>query len=118
VIVDVPIIILIAIWKSTYMLLKGWHRLLHDLIGKEGPFLETVCVPFAGIVIFLWPLAVLLGILTAFMSSFFLGLYGAVVVYQETSIQLGLNYIISAIALFDEYSNDLLYRREGSCFPS
>jgi len=30
---------------------------------------------------------------------------------------MGLAYIISAISLFDEYSNDLLYLREGSCFP-
>jgi len=117
VIVDVPMIVLIALWKSPYMLLKGWHRLVHDLIGREGPFLETVCVPFAGLAILLWPLVVIAAVLSAFVSSFFLGFYAAVVVYQESSIKLGLAYVVSALALFDEYANDFLYMREGSCFP-
>lgn len=117
VIVDVPMISLIALYKSPCMLLKGWHRLLHDLIGREGPFLETVCVPFAGLAILLWPLVVIAAVLSAFVSSFFLGFYAAVVVYQESSIKLGLGYVVSAIALFDEYTNDFLYMREGSCFP-
>ncbi|KAH9312873.1 hypothetical protein KI387_027908 [Taxus chinensis] len=117
VILDVPIITLLAVCKAPYMLLKGWHRLLHDLIGREGPFLDTACVPFAGLAILFWPLAVMGSVLAAFLSSIFLGLYGAVVVYQEASIQLGLSYIVCAIALFDEYSNDLLHMREGSCFP-
>lgn len=117
VIVDVPMILLIALWKSPYMLFKGWHQLLHDLIGREGPFLETVCVPFAGLAILLWPLVVIAAVLSAFVSSFFLGFYAAVVVYQESSIKLGLAYVVSAIALFDEYSNDFLYMQEGSCFP-
>jgi len=30
---------------------------------------------------------------------------------------LGLAYVVSAIALFDEYTNDFLYMQEGSCFP-
>uniref|UniRef100_A0A0A8Z2K9 Uncharacterized protein n=1 Tax=Arundo donax TaxID=35708 RepID=A0A0A8Z2K9_ARUDO len=30
---------------------------------------------------------------------------------------MGLAYMISAIAFFDEYTNDLLYLREGSCLP-
>ncbi|VVA17850.1 PREDICTED: membrane [Prunus dulcis] len=45
--VDMPVISFIALCKSPYMLFKGWHRLFHDLIGREGPFLETICVPFA-----------------------------------------------------------------------
>lgn len=116
--IDVPVISMLALWKSPYMLLKGWNRLFHDLIGREGPFLETVCVPFAGLAIILWPLAVVGAVIAAFISSFFLGLYGSIIAYQEDSLRMGLAYIISAISLFDEYSNDLLYLREGSCFPS
>jgi len=68
------------------MLLKGWHRLFHDLIGREGPFLETVCVPFAGLAIILWPLAVVGAVIAAFISSFFLGLYGSIIAYQVCQI--------------------------------
>ncbi|KAL6510419.1 hypothetical protein OROHE_021036 [Orobanche hederae] len=116
--VDVPLITAVALWKSPYMLFRGWKRLFEDLIGREGPFLETVCVPFAGLAILLWPLAVLGAVLAAFFSSFFLGLYAGVVVHQEDSLRMGLAYIVAAISLFDEYVNDLLYLTEGSCFPS
>ncbi|XP_050382283.1 uncharacterized membrane protein At3g27390 isoform X2 [Argentina anserina] len=115
--VDVALITLVALWKSPYMLLKGWKRLLEDLIGREGPFLETVCVPFAGLAILLWPLAVVAGVVASFLSSFFLGLYSAAIVYQEDSVRLGLAFIVSVVSLYDEYVNDLLYLREGSCFP-
>lgn len=117
IIVDVPIITILAFCKAPFMLFKGWKRLLEDLIGRAGPFLEIPCVPFAGLCILLWPLVVTCALLSAIMSSFFLGIYGAAVVYQETSVQRGLAYVIAAIGLFDEYSNDLLYMREGSCFP-
>lgn len=30
---------------------------------------------------------------------------------------MGCNYIIAAVSLFDEYVNDLLYIREGTCLP-
>lgn len=30
---------------------------------------------------------------------------------------MGLNYIIAAVSLFDEYVNDLLYLREGTRLP-
>ncbi|KAK3034026.1 hypothetical protein RJ639_033311 [Escallonia herrerae] len=73
--VNVPCITAVALWKSPYMLFKGWKRLLEDMIGREGPFLETVCVPFAALSILLWPLAVLGGVVGAFFSSFFLGFY-------------------------------------------
>lgn len=79
---DVLLITAVAIWKSPYMLFKGWKRLLEDLIGREGPFLETVCVPFAGLAILLWPLAVVGGVVASFLSSFFLGLYSGAIVYQ------------------------------------
>lgn len=81
-VVDVPLITAVALVKSPYMLLRGWKRLLEDLIGREGPFLETVCVPFAGLAIILWPLAVVGAVAAAFLASFFLGLYRGVVVYQ------------------------------------
>jgi hypothetical protein len=29
----------------------------------------------------------------------------------------GLLYVIASLSIFDEYTNDLLYMREGSCFP-
>ncbi|KAH1214798.1 putative membrane protein [Glycine max] len=93
---DMALIISIAIWKSPYMLFKGWKRLLEDLIGIKGPFLETECVPFAGLAIILWPLAV---------------------VVAEDSVEMGFIYIVSVVSLFDEYVSDLLYLREGSCFP-
>ena len=80
--VDVVLITIIALWKSPYMLLKGWKRLLEDLIGREGPFLETVCVPFAGLAIILWPLAVVMAVISAIISSFFLGFYAGVIVHQ------------------------------------
>ncbi|KAK3017280.1 hypothetical protein RJ639_007392 [Escallonia herrerae] len=115
--VDVPCITAVALWKSPYMLFKGWKRLLEDMIGREGPFLETVCVPFAALAILLWPLAVLGGVVGAFFSSFFLGFYGGVIVHQEDSLRMGLAYIVAVVSLFDEYTNDLLYLREGSCFP-
>ncbi|CAA6670729.1 unnamed protein product [Spirodela intermedia] len=114
---DVPMIAALALLKSPYMLLKGWQRLIQDLIGREGPFLETVCVPFAGLAIILWPIAVIGAVICAFFCSFFLATYSAVVAYQEDSVQMGLAYIVSVISMFDEYSNDLLYLREGSYLP-
>ncbi|KAK6918706.1 hypothetical protein RJ641_017128 [Dillenia turbinata] len=121
-VVDLLLITAVAIWKSPYMLFKGWKRLLEDLIGREGPFLETVCVPFAGLAIILWPMIVVGAVLGALISSIFLGLYGGVIVhqipaFQEDSLWMGLVYIISIVSHFDEYINDLLYLREGSCLP-
>ncbi|GMP30177.1 hypothetical protein CsSME_00004958 [Camellia sinensis var. sinensis] len=115
--VDFPVISLIAICKSPYMLFKGWHRLFHDCIGREGPFLETICVPFAGLAILLWPLAVAGAVLGSMLSSIFLGAYAAVVVYQESSLWFGLCYIVASLSIYDEYSNDVLDMPEGSCFP-
>ncbi|XP_057981814.1 uncharacterized membrane protein At3g27390-like [Malania oleifera] len=117
VLVDVPIITLIVLYKTPILLFKGWHRLIQDLIGREGPFLETVCVPFAGLWILLWPIAVLLAAMVGFMSSAFFGCYAAVVAYQENSMKKGLVYVVASASVFDEYTNDLLYLREGSCFP-
>ncbi|XP_052178386.1 uncharacterized membrane protein At3g27390 isoform X2 [Diospyros lotus] len=117
VLLDVPLITAVALWKSPYMLFRGWKRLLEDLIGREGPFLETVCVPFAALAIILWPLAVVGAVISAFFTSFFLGLYGGAIVQQENSLLMGLAYIVAVVSLFDEYTNDMLYLREGSCFP-
>ncbi|PVH48022.1 hypothetical protein PAHAL_4G222200 [Panicum hallii] len=115
--VDVLMISAVALWKSPCMLLKGWQRLCEDLVGREGPFLETVCVPFAGLAIILWPLAVIGGVIASFFSSFLFGFRAGLIAYQEASFQMGLAYMISAVAIFDEYTNDLLYLREGSCLP-
>ncbi|KAK4276210.1 hypothetical protein QN277_019181 [Acacia crassicarpa] len=115
--IDVMLITSIAIWKSPYMLFRGWKRLLEDLIGREGPFLETMCVPFAGLAITLWPLAVVGAVIAASISSLFLGLYSGVIVHQEDSMKMGFAYIVAVVSLFDEYVNDLLYLREGSCLP-
>ncbi|KAK1256724.1 hypothetical protein QJS04_geneDACA024390 [Acorus gramineus] len=114
---DMPVITMVALYKSPYMLFKGWHRLFHDLIGREGPFLETACVPFAGLAILLWPSAVTGAVLASIISSFFLGSYAAIVAYQENSISMGLSYIIASLSIYDEYSNDVLDMPEGSCFP-
>ncbi|KFK24459.1 hypothetical protein AALP_AAs46367U000200 [Arabis alpina] len=116
-VVDVFLITAVALYKSPYMLLKGWKRLLEDLVGREGPFLETVCVPFAGLAILLWPIAVVGAVVASFFSSFFLGMYSGVIVHQEDSFRMGLNYIIAVVSLFDEYVNDLLYLSEGTCLP-
>ncbi|CAL5191672.1 unnamed protein product [Lathyrus oleraceus] len=115
--IDVPVISFVAICKGPYMLFKGWHRLFHDLIGREGPFLETICVPFAGLAILLWPLAVAGAILASILASYFLGAYAGVVAYQESSFRFGLRYVIAALSLYDEYSNDILDMPEGTCFP-
>ncbi|XP_052196004.1 uncharacterized membrane protein At3g27390-like [Diospyros lotus] len=115
--VDVPVISLVAICKSPIMLIKGWHRLFHDCIGREGPFLETICVPFAGLAILLWPLAVAGAVLASMVSSIFLGAYAGAVVYQESSLWNGLCYIVASLSIYDEYSNDVLDLQGGPCFP-
>lgn len=117
ILVDPPVISLVAICKSPYMLFKGWHRLFHDLIGREGPFLETMCVPIAGLAILLWPLAVTGAVIGSVISSIFLGAYAGVVSYQESSFYYGLCYIVASVSIYDEYSTDILDLPEGSCFP-
>lgn len=116
-VVDIPSYTIIAIIKSPLMLLKGWQRLTHDLISREGPFLETACIPVAGLAILFWPLFVVGSIVLSIFSSVFVGLYGAIVVYQERSFRRGLAYVIAMIAEFDEYTNDWLYLREGTILP-
>ncbi|XP_022740956.1 uncharacterized membrane protein At3g27390 isoform X3 [Durio zibethinus] len=116
-IVDIPFYTIIAVVKSPYLLFKGWFRLTHDLISREGPFLETVCIPIAGLTILFWPIVVIGSILAAIFSSFFIGLYGSVIVYQERSFRRGVAYVIAMVAEFDEYTNDWLYLREGTIFP-
>ncbi|KAF9622511.1 hypothetical protein IFM89_031915 [Coptis chinensis] len=115
--VEIPLYTIIAIVKSPYLLFIGWYRLLHDLISREGPFLETACIPIAGLTILLWPLVVVGSILFAIFSSIFVALYGAVVVYQERSFRRGAAYVVAMVAEFDEYTNDWLYLREGSILP-
>lgn len=117
ILVDVLFIPLITLYKSPILLFKGWHRLFQDLVGREGPFLETVCVPFAGFLILLWPIAVLVAIVCGILSSIGFGCYAALITYQEESTGNGLLYVIASVSIFDEYTNDLLYLREGSCFP-
>ncbi|KAJ9562304.1 hypothetical protein OSB04_007464 [Centaurea solstitialis] len=116
-IVDVPLYTAIAVIKSPYMLFKGWQRLIHDLISREGPFLETACIPIAGLTILVWPIVVIGSVIMAIVSSMFIGLYGSAVVYQERSFKRGVSYVIAMVAEFDEYTNDWLYLREGSVFP-
>lgn len=82
VLVDVPMLTLIVIYKVPVMLFKGWRQLIRDLIGRSGPFLESVCVPFAGLLILLWPVAVELTAIAGILSSFSLGCYAAAVAYQ------------------------------------
>lgn len=80
--VDGIMFTLIAFYKFPVMLFKGWKRLIEDLVGREGPFLETACVPFAGLAILLWPFAVFGAFLASIISSIPLGAFAAVVVYQ------------------------------------
>ncbi|OIV90132.1 hypothetical protein TanjilG_01586 [Lupinus angustifolius] len=82
IIVDMPVVSFVAICKGPYMLFKGWSFLTHDLVGREGPFLETICVPFAGLAILLWPLAVVGAVLASMLASTLLDAYAGVVAYQ------------------------------------
>ncbi|XP_031254438.1 uncharacterized membrane protein At3g27390 isoform X2 [Pistacia vera] len=116
-VVNIPLYTVIALVKSPYMLFKGWFRLLHDLISREGPFLETACIPIAGLTILLWPIIVVGSIVVAIVSSIFIGLYGSAIVYQERSFRKGIAYVIAMVAEFDEYTNDWLYLREGTILP-
>ncbi|CAM0945398.1 unnamed protein product [Alopecurus aequalis] len=115
--VDGTMFTVIALYKFPVLLFKGWKRLIEDLVGREGPFLETACVPFAGLAILLWPFAVLGAFLASIISSVPLGAYAAIVVYQESSLFMGLSYAISSVSIFDEYTNDVLDMAPGSCFP-
>lgn len=115
--VDMPMIMLIAACKFPYMIFKGWRRLFQDCIGREGPFLETICVPFAGLAILLWPMAAIAAFFGSILASVPLGAYAGVVVYQECSLWSGLCYVVASLSLYDEYSNDVLDMPEGSCFP-
>lgn len=115
--VEIPVYTAIAVVKSPYMLFKGWYRLIHDLISREGPFLELACIPIAGLTILLWPIVVVASIVLAVFSSIFIGLYAPVIVYQERSFRKGVAYVIAMVAEFDEYTNDWLYLREGTIFP-
>ncbi|KAL5208895.1 hypothetical protein ABZP36_033330 [Zizania latifolia] len=116
-VVDGIMFTLIALYKFPVMLFKGWKRLIEDLVGREGPFLETACVPFAGLAILLWPFAVFGAFVACIISSVPLGAYAALVVYQESSLIMGLSYAISSVSIFDEYTNDVLDMASGSCFP-
>ncbi|POO02784.1 membrane protein [Trema orientale] len=115
--VEIPLYTAIAVVKSPYMLFKGWFRLVHDLISREGPFLETACIPIAGLTILVWPIVVVGSISLAAFSSVFVGLYASVIVFQERSFRRGAAYVIAMVAEFDEYTNDWLYLREGTIFP-
>jgi hypothetical protein len=81
-VVDAIMFTLIALYKFPVMLFKGWKRLIEDLIGREGPFLETACMPFAGLAILLWPFAVIGAFIASVICSVPFGVYAAVVVYQ------------------------------------
>ncbi|KAL0698485.1 hypothetical protein Bca4012_054607 [Brassica carinata] len=116
-IIDIPLFTAIAVVKSPYLLLKGWYRLAQDAINREGPFLEIACIPVAGLTILLWPIIVIGFVLTTIFSSIFVGLYGAIVVFQERSFRRGVSYVIAVVGEFDEYTNDWLYLREGTIFP-
>lgn len=115
--VEIPLYAAIAIVKSPYMLFKGWFRLTQDLVSREGPFLETACIPIAGLTILLWPIVVVGSIVMAIFSSIFIGLYASVIVYQERSFRRGVAYVIAMVAEFDECTNDWLYLREGTILP-
>lgn len=87
-IADTPLITLVAVVKSPFLLFKGWSRLLHDLLGRHGACLEAACVPFAGLALLLWPAVVVASVLLAIVSSPLLGLFGAVIVYQVREFNL------------------------------
>ncbi|GFS29962.1 hypothetical protein Acr_00g0009390 [Actinidia rufa] len=81
ILVDVPVISVITLYKAPILLFKGWYRLL------------VYCLALV-------------------MDVMLLLLHTRKVLHGE-----GLLYVVASAALFDEYTNDLLYLREGSCFP-
>ncbi|KAG6736506.1 hypothetical protein POTOM_060646 [Populus tomentosa] len=91
--------------------LPGGHRMMENEAEKQIPDDED------SLAILLWPLAVVGAVLGSMVSSIFLGAYAGVVVYQESSFWFGLCYIVASLAIYDEYSNDILDMPEGSCFP-
>jgi len=106
----------IALIKSPYMLFKGWQRLLHDLIGREGPSLEIVCVPIAGLAILFWPLVVVGSVLLAIVLSIFVGLYGTIIVSRRNHFK-GEFHMLWPMLQNSMYTNDWLYIREGIILP-
>lgn len=92
IVVNIPLISIISLYKGPILLFKGWQQLIRDLIGREGPFLETVCVPFAGLWILLWPFVVLFAIIAGILSSVPIGCYSAVVAYQVSLGLLGVEF--------------------------
>ncbi|CAA7035832.1 unnamed protein product [Microthlaspi erraticum] len=115
--IDIPLFTAIAVIKSPYLLFKAWYRLAQDAINREGPFLEIACIPVTGLTILFWPIIVIGFVLMTIFSSIFIGLYGAVAVFQERSFTRGVSYVIAVVGEFDEYTNDWLYLREGTIFP-
>ena len=120
-VVEIPLFTAIAIVKSPYLLFKGWQRLVHDLISREGPFLETACIPIAGLTILMWPIIVIGSIIMAIFSSFFIGLYGAVIVYQVCQ-NLVKDFTIVKCAALKLYYNKIIInagtffsKRSGLC---
>ncbi|KAF3632513.1 hypothetical protein FXO37_27432 [Capsicum annuum] len=113
-ILEIPLYTSITIIKIPFTLFKGWYRLIHDLISCEGPFIKTACIPIAGLTILLWPIAVIGSFIMAILSSFFIGLYRDVIIYQKRSFQRGIAFVVAMVTEFDEYINDWLYLREGS----
>ncbi|PHU29298.1 hypothetical protein BC332_01391 [Capsicum chinense] len=63
------------------------------------------------------PVVVIRSAIMAIFSSFFIGLYGIVIIYQERSFQRGVAFLVAMVTEFDEYTNDWLYLREGSIPP-
>ncbi|KAG2629041.1 hypothetical protein PVAP13_3KG315811 [Panicum virgatum] len=95
---------------------KGWQRLLHDLIGREGPSLEIVCVPIAGLAILFWPLVVVGSVLLAIVLSIFVGLYGTIIVSRRNHFK-GEFHMLWPMLQNSMYTNDWLYIREGIILP-
>eukprot|EP00850_Spirogloea_muscicola_P006796 SM000033S12317 [mRNA] locus=s33:90752:94674:+ [translate_table: standard] len=114
---DTVLLTAIAIAKSPVLLWRGWQRLFESAIERQGLCLEATCLPCALLVLLLWPIAVLLSIIGAFMLSPFVGLYAAAIAYQENSTKMGFAYIMTVVAEFDEYTNELLDMNEGTVFP-
>ncbi|KAF5961205.1 hypothetical protein HYC85_002414 [Camellia sinensis] len=97
-IVEIPLYTAIAISRRP---ISG--NSLYPNCRFDNPYVATCCH---------W------SIIFAVFSSFFIGLYGSVIVYQERSFKRGVSYVIAMVAEFDEYTNDWLYLREGSILPN
>ncbi|RZR80856.1 hypothetical protein BHM03_00006960 [Ensete ventricosum] len=97
---------------------------------RFGSLLRVLILLLMPIPILLWPLSALIGTILAGLGFAIalplMATFEAVredvpnklsECFTENSTTSGILYVIAVISMFDEFTNDFLYLREGSCFP-